>query len=213
MLNIQLFKKVLVLAPHTDDGELGCGGLIAKLIDYGIDVYYVAFSTAEASVPVGFPKDILKTEVRNATLQLGIPESNLLIYNYEVRKLNYKRQEILERLIELRTQNSFDLVLIPSLNDIHQDHKTIAEEGIRAFKNTSILGYELIWNNLSFNTQCFVQLEEKHINKKINALKEYTSQSKRDYMSDEFIYSLAKARGVQVGYQLAEAFEVVRLFI
>jgi LmbE family N-acetylglucosaminyl deacetylase len=99
------------------------------------------------------------------------------------------------------------------LNDIHQDHKTIAEEGIRAFKNTSILGYELIWNNLSFNTQCFVQLDEKHIKKKINALKAYTSQSKRDYMSEEFIYSLAKARGVQVGYQLAEAFEVIRLFI
>jgi LmbE family N-acetylglucosaminyl deacetylase len=53
------FKNVLVLAPHTDDGELGAGGTIAKLIENGANVYYAAFSTAEASVPDGMPKDIL----------------------------------------------------------------------------------------------------------------------------------------------------------
>ena len=65
-------ENVLVLAPHTDDGELGLGGTINKLILAGNKVTYVAFSTAEESVPEGFPKDILKTEVRNATLQLEL---------------------------------------------------------------------------------------------------------------------------------------------
>jgi N-acetylglucosamine malate deacetylase 1 len=206
-------QNILVLAPHTDDGELGLGGTINYFIEQGKNVVYAAFSTAEQSVPDGFPKDILKTEVRNATAELGIKSENLLIYNYEVRKLNYVRQEILEELIRIRQTMHFDLVFIPSLHDIHQDHTTIAQEGLRAFKNTTILGYELIWNNLTFNTQCFVKLQEKHILAKLNALKKYESQGIRDYLSEDFIISLAKTRGVQVGTQYAEAFEVVRLFL
>src|SRR5688572_14873109 len=210
-MDITSFKKVLVLAPHTDDGELGAGGTIAKLIESGADVYYAAFSTAEQSVPEGFPKDILKTEVKKATFKLGIKPENLLLYNYEVRKLNYVRQEILEELIRLRKQVNPDLVLLPSLNDIHQDHSTVAQEGLRAFKQKTILGYELIWNNLTFSTSCFVKLNSAHIQKKCDALKEYTSQQHRDYTSEQFIKSLAKTRGVQIGCEYAEAFEVIRL--
>ena len=207
------YKNILVLAPHTDDGELGAGGSIAKFIENGVKVTYAAFSTAEQSVPDGYPKDILKSEVIAATLKLGIPPENLLIFDYEVRKLGYARQEILEELINLRKNNLFDLVLLPSLHDIHQDHTTIANEGVRAFKNTTILGYELIWNNLTFNTQCFIHLEKRHVEQKIAALKEYKSQGTRDYLSGEFIESLAKARGVQIGAKYAEAFEVVRYII
>ncbi len=94
-MNIK-YNNVLILAPHTDDGELGCGGFISKLIENGVQVYYVAFSTAEESVPLGFPKDILKTEVKAATTKLGIKPENLIIFNYQVRKLNYVIQEILE---------------------------------------------------------------------------------------------------------------------
>ncbi len=206
-------NNILVLAPHTDDGELGLGGTIRYLVELGKSVTYVAFSTAEQSVPEGFPKDILKTEVKRATAKLGIKPENLIIYNYEVRKLGYVRQEILEELIRLRQANRFDLVFIPSLNDIHQDHTTIAQEGLRAFKNTTLLGYELIWNNLTFNTQCFVQLEKRHIEAKVEALKEYESQGKRDYLSEEFIFSLARARGVQAGCHYAESFEVIRLYL
>jgi len=205
-----LKKNILVLAPHTDDGELGVGGTISKLIRNGAKVTYVAFSTAEESVPEGFPKNILKTEVIRATEKLGINPDNLIIYNYPVRKLNYHRQEILENLIQLRNSSDFDLLFIPCQKDVHQDHSTISNEAIRAFKNISILGYELIWNNLSFNTTCFVELTEEDIINKATALKEYTSQKHREYMSDEFIFSLAKVRGVQVGKKYAEVFEVIR---
>jgi len=207
------FKNVFVLAPHTDDGELGAGGTIAKLIENGANVYYFAFSTAEQSVPDGFPNDILTIEVKNATKKLGIKKENVIIYNYEVRKLNYVRQEILEDLIKFRNKIFPDLVLMPSLHDIHQDHSTIAQEGLRAFKNTTILGYELIWNNLTFNTTSFVKLNKKYIQIKCNALKEYQSQGQRDYMSEEFIFSLAKTRGVQIGTKYAESFEVIRWVI
>jgi LmbE family N-acetylglucosaminyl deacetylase len=207
------FKNVYVLAPHTDDGELGAGGIISKLIEEGSNIYYFAFSTAETSVPDGFPKDILKTEVINATSKLGIQKENVIIYNYEVRKLNYARQDILEDLIRHRQIIKPDLVLMPSLNDIHQDHSTIAQEGLRAFKNTTILGYELIWNNLMFNNVAYVKLHKKHIQDKCDALKEYKSQGIRDYMSEEFIFALAKTRGVQIGTEYAESFEVIRWMI
>jgi LmbE family N-acetylglucosaminyl deacetylase len=205
--------NVLVLAPHTDDGELGMGASIAKMVEQGANVYYIAFSTAEQSVPAGLPKDILKTEVKNATQVLGIPADKLIIKGYEVRKLNYHRQEILEELSALKKSIKFDFVFLPSPNDIHQDHSTISTEGIRAFKNTTILGYELIWNNLTFNTQCFIEIDSRHLEKKIEALKAYQSQGIRNYMSAEFIEALALTRGVQIGYRYAEAFEVIRLVI
>lgn len=104
------------------------------MLEQGNEVTYVAFSTAEQSVPEGFPRDILKTEVKEATTQLGIKPENLIVFNYEVRKLNYARQEILESLIQLRRKKHYDIILMSSLKDIHQDHTTITQEGLRAFK-------------------------------------------------------------------------------
>jgi N-acetylglucosamine malate deacetylase 1 len=203
-------KTILVLAPHTDDGELGCGGLISKAVRQNAQVYYVAFSTADESVPAHFPSNQLELEVKEATNILGVKVDHLIVLKYTVRKLNYVRQEILEKLILLRDQIKPDLVLLPSQKDIHQDHSTITAEGIRAFKNTSILGYELIWNNLAFDTDCFVVLTKEDIDKKILALKAYQTQEGKPYMQAEFIKSLAKVRGTQINVPYAESFEVIR---
>ena len=162
--------KVLVLAPHTDDGEFGCGGTINKLVSEGHEVYYVAFSACEQSVLPQFPSDILITEVKAATQILGIKPENLILKKYEVRTFNYRRQDILDDIIKLRTEIQPDLVFVPTLTDLHQDHKTIADEALRAFKFTSILSYEMPWNNISFQTSCFYKLTEEQIEVKIEAL-------------------------------------------
>lgn len=206
-------KTILVLAPHTDDGELGCGGTIVRAIAEGASVYYVAFSTAEASVPEGFARNQLELEVRDATRQLGIPGEQLFVYKYQVRKLNYVRQEILEELIRLRSIIKPELVFLPSSEDIHQDHVTIYREGLRAFKHSSLFGYELIWNNLSFSTDCFIALEPEQVEAKIRALQAYKTQEGRHYMEPDFIRSMAKVRGTQINVSYAEAFEVVRLIL
>lgn len=206
-------KKVVVLAPHTDDGELGCGATIAKILEEGAIVYYVALSTAEQSVPEGFPKNRLEIEVRKATKALGINEDNLFIFNHEVRKLNYVRQEILESLVEIRNKIQPDIVFLPSSKDIHQDHLTVMQEGIRAFKYSTILGYELIWNNLSFATDCFIKVTQAQLDRKISALKCYETQEGKAYMDPNFITSLATVRGTQIGSQYAEAFELIRWII
>lgn len=201
---------MLVLAPHTDDGEFGCGATIAKLIKEGSDVFYAAFSACEQSVLPEFPKDILVTEVKAATKELGIPPENLFLFDFQVRTFNFHRQCILDRLIELRKQIQPDTVFMPALADLHQDHQTIAQEGLRAFKFCSILSYEMPWNNLNFNTSCFVHLTEEHVATKVAALAQYRSQQHRPYANEEFIRAMARMRGVQINTQYAETFETVR---
>ncbi len=206
-------KNVLVIAPHTDDAEFGCGGTISKMVSSGVNVFIATFSACEKSVPRKYPPDILIKEFHNACKILGVKPSNTFLYQYEVRIFNEKRQLILQDLIDLREKIKPDLVLIPSLSDIHQDHHTISLEGLRAFKFSSILGYEMPWNNLSFESSSFVFLEEENIMIKINALKEYKSQSIRPYANEEFIRSLARTRGVQINTKYAEAFQVIRWLI
>ena len=203
----------MVLAPHTDDGEFGCGGSIARFLEEGNDVYYVAFSTAKESVPEGMPKNILEIEVKKATKRLGIDPKKLIIYRFTVRKLNYIRQDILEEMVKINRDIKPDLVFMPSPHDTHQDHFTVSKEGMRAFKETSILGYEIPWNNFTFQTQSFIHLEKRHIDKKIYALDAYNSQKMRSYATKEYIESLAITRGVQISGKYAEAFEVIRWII
>jgi LmbE family N-acetylglucosaminyl deacetylase len=208
-MNLQ-FARILVLAPHTDDGEFGCGGTIAKFAGSGTEIYYAAFSLAEESVPPPFPKNILETEVKAATHELGIKPEHLLLYRYQVRHFATHRQSILEDLVKLNLDLQPDLVLMPSTHDLHQDHSTVANEGLRAFKKTSILGYEMPWNNLNFATQSFIKLTEDDVEKKVKALECYKSQAAKNYASAEFIRSLARTRGAQIGVKYAETFEVVR---
>ena len=212
-MNIGLFNNVLVLAPHTDDGEFGCGGTIARLIESGAQVTYAAFSTAARSVPANFRSDILKTEVREATSLLGIDEAHLLIYDFEVRTFPTVRQEILEELVALQQRLDPDCVLMPALIDLHQDHKTIAEEGLRAFKRTTVLAYEIPWNNLNFSHQAYVRLEPRHVQAKVDALACYRSQADRNYANPDYIRNLAFTRAIDVGCEFVEVFEVYRWLV
>lgn len=206
-------KNILVLAPHTDDGELGCGGSIAKFTEEGAHVFYMVFSTCKCSLPEGVPPDTLEKEVKSATEILGIPKENLVLLDYDVRTFKTYRQEILEDMIKFRNVHRPDLVFLPSPTDIHQDHQVISEEGVRAFKFSNVLGYEMPWNNFSFNTRCFIKLSENHLSLKVKALKAYESQKHRDYFNEEFIKSLSYTRGVQISSKAAEAFEVVRIIL
>ena len=203
-------NRVLVLAPHTDDGELGCGGTISRMVEEGREVYYAAFSTAAESVPPPFPPDILEKEVREGTKVLGIPAANLLVYKYKVRHLPHLRQEILEELVRIKKEIDPATVFLPSAQDLHQDHQTVHIEGLRAFKTVTVLGYELPWNNLSFDYRHFCVLTREHVETKIAALRCYQSQQHRPYTQEEFIWSWARTRGGQIMVEYAEAFDVLR---
>lgn len=202
-------RNILVLAPHTDDGELGCGASIAKYVSEGKQVTYIAFSTCSQSLPKHLPGNTLATECQSATKALGIQKT--ILFDFEVRKLLFNRQEILEELIVINQQLQPETVFLPAENDVHQDHQVICAEGLRAFKNCNVLGYELPWNNFHFQPRYFETVTEEQIRLKQNALHEYKSQAGRKYMSDDFTRSLAVVRGLQANRMYAEAFEVYRL--
>jgi len=206
-------NRILVLAPHTDDAEFGCGATMAKLSEEKHEFFCIAFSAAEESVPTDLPKDINKIAMLQSMDYLGIKSSNIQILNYPVRNFPEHRQEILEDLVRFNKEINPDIVFLPSTYDTHQDHQVVSHEGFRAFKKSSILGYELPWNNISFTTNCFIQIDESHLEKKQNSLEFYISQLGRSYINKNFIESWAITRGGQIGFPFAEAFEIIRLVV
>jgi LmbE family N-acetylglucosaminyl deacetylase len=205
------WQRVLVLAPHTDDGEFGCGGTMVRLVESGVDVRYVAFSIATKSLPEGYAPDTLAREVKEATTELGIPAANLTVHDFEVRTFPERRQDILELLIAEWEDWKPDAVFQPSLHDVHQDHQVIAAEGLRAFKRTTVLGYEIPWNNFDFSYQAYFALNEAQIERKVSALGRYASQQHRRYSDPEYIRNVARTHGINVNREYAEVFQVYRV--
>lgn len=191
--------KVLSLSPHTDDIELACGGYLTKLHEQGHEIYVVAFCkyydgldlTEEWSVSVSHVADYVDC------------------LDFELRLFGDDRQEILETLISKRSYEP-DLVLIPSSSDVHQDHKVIHEEAVRAFgKDHSVLAYEFPWNCRGFRPNYFAELKQKHLTGKWRMLDCYDSQKHRTYFDRKLIDGWARMRGQQIKKEFAEAFEVI----
>ena len=203
-------NNILVLAPHTDDGELGCGGTIAKYIENGDTVFYVAFSSCQDSIPEGYPKDVLEHELKNAMDVLGVKRENSRILDYPVRRFGEFRQNILDDMIKLERELHPKCVLSTSPRDIHQDHYVIAKEAMRAFKKTTLFAYEVPWNNFEFHNQAFVTLEKRHIEKKVRAIACYDTQKNRPYTASDFTFGQARLHGAQIGREYAEVYEVIR---
>lgn len=213
MLSMFEGARTLFLAPHADDVELGCGATLARCVEQAATVDVAVFSTAVQSLPPGSDPDRLKNEFLTAMEQYQIPPERLHIYNYEVRRLNYSRQDVLEDLVKLRSSIRPNIVFTPSGNDVHQDHQVVHSESLRAFKTVTMLGYELPWNHFHFETRVLVSVTEAQIEKKLRALQAYKSQleKNRGYFDEDFIKGLARVRGVQQGVPYSEAFELITL--
>lgn len=189
--------SVAVLAPHCDDETLACGGTIAKFIEAGRDVIVYSFSCGTSNT----------AEFRAACRALKV---ECEVFNFHTRYFIDARQAILENLIDIRKEINPSIVLLPASSDCHQDHRVIYEEGKRAFKHSTIYGYEAPWNSFDFSNGCYVTLSPDHIVTKVAAMKEYTSQAGRLYFKEESIIALARVRGLQAGTEYAECFEVIR---
>tara|TARA_X000000950_G_scaffold62187_1_gene75904 strand:- start:5032 stop:5670 length:639 start_codon:yes stop_codon:yes gene_type:complete len=206
-------EKLLILSPHTDDAELGAGGTIHKFLKNGVEIKWIVFSKCEASLQ-GMPKETLHKEFLNVMKLLKIKNHSFKVYDFPVRIFDRYRQEILEILVKEKINFKPDLVIGPSLNDFHQDHHVISNEMFRAFKNTSsILGYDLPWNNINTSSTYFEILSEDNINFKEKMLSCYKSQlkKKRSYFNNNFIRKFAELNGFLVNKKYAESFNVLKL--
>jgi N-acetylglucosamine malate deacetylase 1 len=211
---IRTSSRILILSPHTDDGEISAGGTIARLAHEGWEIFYLCFSSCEKSLGPCDSRDALKDECRKATSILGIPRKNVTLLEFEVREFPSRRQEILDTMISFGREIAPEHVIAPSSFDTHQDHHVIYEESLRAFKkNGTIWGMEHPWNNITFRTDIFVPLEKEHIDRKIEALQCYSSQSFKDYFREDYIRANALTRGMNIGRKYAEVFECIRMVI
>jgi N-acetylglucosamine malate deacetylase 1 len=201
---------VLFLGAHTDDIELGAGGTLARFLREGKEVHCAAFSRCEASLPQGCAPDTLEREMRQACATLGVPDDHVRVYGMAVRHFPEHRQELLDRLLDLKRELDPSLVVAPTSNDVHQDHQTLAAEALRAFKTTSMLAYEMPWNSFHFHTECYVRLTEDDLQRKLLAISCYKTQGDRPYSDPDYHRSHLRMRGMQAGGDLAEAFDVVR---
>ena len=204
-------KKIIVLSPHPEDGEIGCGGLVQKLNVNNSKCWYVCFTDAALSTKKPFKPTAQMQEMLKSTKIIGFKRDNIIKFNFPVRSFSYHRQEILDHLYKLNKKIKPDLVLCHSRHDTHQDHGTITTEAIRAFKMTSILGYELPWNHFDFKAGLYVELSKKMANKKCLAISSYKSRSYRPYLKKKRLMELMGMRGLQIEKDYAEAFEIIRL--
>ncbi len=205
-------KRALFISAHPDDTEFGAAGLLRLLIEKGIEVHLAVLSNPVESLPVGTDYQKLIDEQKASAEILGI-KTDIHFYNYPVRKFSYFRQEILEDLIKLRDCIKPDLVITSSENDYHQDHNTLACEAIRAFKQSTLLGYTHPWNTRKVVGNVFFELSESNLKKKIEAISLFESQSQRSYSQENVIESLAIEAGIASGFRYAERFELVTMSV
>ena len=118
-----------------------------------------------------------------------------------------------------------EILLIPSSNDIHDDHKIIfraAKVAARTNKKSKlkkILSYEVLseteWNEneQAFSPNYYVSLSKADINNKVKAFLKYKTQIKKypHPRSKEGIINLSKVRGSSVFLNYAEAFKVEKI--
>ena len=201
-------NKTLILSPHPDDAEIGAGGFINHLCNQNGSLLWVVFSSCDESLPRGFDKGAAVKEFMTVAVNHTIPWRT---FDFPVRRFNEHRQDILEVLVEIRQEFNPDLVLCPSLNDMHQDHSTIAFEAFRAFKSSTILGYEMLWNQTLTGFNYFVPLRREDIEAKCEMVKTYKSQLAKGRFDVDVIRSLALVRGAMIGRLQAEAFETIRV--
>jgi len=201
-----MFKRILFVGPHSDD-EIASAGFLSKSVRTSHEVFIATFTFGNTSY-------IFEPEFDASMEVLNIREDYIFKYRYPIRHFPNCRQAILDDLILLRKRINPHLVLTPNTMDFHQDHRVISDESRRAFDKCSIFGYESPKHLLLTDSMCYVKLNSKDFQKKIECMNCYKSQSFR-WGSDYLAYRepLVRLRGIQVGYKYAEAFEVIKLMI
>jgi len=220
-------KKILILSPHADDEILGCGGFISKYSNKNYQINVLILTNANRGAPELYSTEEIK-KIRNEAKQANnlIGTKKLYFENLPALNLaNYPIYKITNIINKYMKSINPEIMLIPSGNDIHDDHKIIfkaAKVSIRPNKKSNlkkILTYEVLseteWNEngKSFNPNYYISLNKLDINNKVKAFLKYKSQVKKfpHPRSKEAIINLSKVRGSQVFMKYAEAFKVEKI--
>ncbi len=200
-------KVILAIAPHLDDIELGLGATIHKLSDDNT-IHYLGLS-----MPPLVEKGVFMDEFWESCKHLKLSKDRMVLKDYNPRDLFKDRMDILQLFYDTNKAVKPDIVFVPNSKDIHQSHQVAYQEARRAFKYSTILGYELPWNSMSFDMDVFIEISEENIKAKQASINSFETQKERMFFSNDIITDLAKLRGKQIGKEYAECFELTRIII
>ena len=222
-------EKLLVVAPHSDDEVLGCGGLISKIKKEGGKVFVLIFNLGFEKNDTKESQDKRKQEVKEAMSALKVDDYHLVHEKADDnRDLDAEPLHSLIEIIESTSNVSLEkisptIVAIPTIFSHHQDHVHVHNACIAALRPIStpvssvVLSYEAPehsrWSSSGvFEPNFFVEIDDV-IENKIVAFSKYNSQVRPGGRDADSIRSQAKYRGQEVGKNLCEAFFVHRFIL
>ncbi|MEM5776457.1 MAG: hypothetical protein AAGU05_15745, partial [Anaerolineaceae bacterium] len=142
---------------------------------------------------------------------LGVPREQVRMEQFVTRKFPAMRQEILEYLVQLKKNFQPEIVFVHSKSDIHQDHTTLTDEALRAFRGTTILGYDVIRSSYGFFPSFLVGVTAGEVEKKVSALAEYKTYADKYYFDADVTRATLKRNGAIAERDFAEGFDILRI--
>jgi LmbE family N-acetylglucosaminyl deacetylase len=199
-------KRVLFLGAHPDDIELGCGALLHHIVNH-TDVLCVTLSDNQNNPDL----QNVKAEHFESMSVLGVPREKIILGPFTTRVFPESRQNILEYFLKLRREFTPDLIFVHSKQDVHQDHLTMTEEALRAFRGITVLGFDVVRSSYGFFPHFLVEVTERDVNKKIEALSKYETYRDRYYFNSELTRSIMVRHGALAERPFAEGFDILRI--
>lgn len=199
-------KRVLLLGAHPDDIELGCGALLHQIVKQ-TDVLCVTLSDNQKNPEL----QNVKSEHFESMAVLGVPKEKIILGPFTTRIFHDSRQDILEYFLKLRKDFKPDLIFVHSKQDVHQDHNTMTDEALRAFRGITVLGFDVVRSSYGFFPHFLAEVTEKAVDKKIEALSKYETYRDRYYFNSELTRSIMVRHGALAECPFAEGFDILRI--
>lgn len=199
-------RKILFIGAHPDDIELGCGALIAH-ISTQTEVMCVTLSDNQKNPQLG---NLVEEHYRSMET-LGVPRDHVVLAPFETRRFPHARQEILEYLIHLNHEFHPEIVFAHTKADIHQDHGTVTEEALRAFRGTTVLGFDVIRSSYGFFPSFLVEVSEADVDRKVAALRQYRTYEEKYYFNETVTRATLVRYGALAERPYAEGFDILRI--
>ncbi len=199
-------RRVCFIGAHPDDIELGAGALIAHIAGQ-TDVRCIALSDNQKNPALVN----VVAEMYASMAVLGVPGQNVTAGQFETRRFPHQRQEILEYLITLNQEFHPEIVFTHTKNDLHQDHATVTEECLRAFRGTTVLGFDVLRSSYGFFPNFLVEVSEDDANKKVAALAEYKTYASKYYFDPQITRATLIRHGALAERPYAEGFDILRV--
>ena len=199
-------RRVCFLGAPPDDIELGCGALIHQIAPRA-DLLCVTLSDNKKNPLL---QSLVDEHYRSMAI-LGVPKESVVVADFETRRFPYYRQEILEYMIDINRNFRPEIVFVHTRADIHQDHVTVTEEALRAFRGTTVLGFDVLRSSYGFFPNFLVEVSEEDVEKKLCALAEYHTYRDKYYFDPNVTRSTLVRWGAIAERPYAEGFDILRV--